>query len=95
MFGASLKQLFTMMVLDAAGRWTSTPTAGKLVPQLPKPPVSRSYPRCSEGERVRRMGQILQGTLKRENGLVDPGKLISRPATAGRRFHTLQIQRPY
>jgi len=95
MFRAGLKQLLTMAVLAAAGRGTSAPTADKLVLQLPKPPVSRSYPRSSEGERVRRMGQILQGTLKRENGLVDPGQLISRPATGGRRYHTLQIQRPY
>lgn len=95
MFGSSLKQLFTMMVLDAAGRGTSAPTTDKLISQLPKPPVSRQYPRSSEGERVRRMGQILSGTHRRENGLVWPGQLISRPATAGRRFPAMQIQRPY
>lgn len=90
MFGnTSLKQLFTMMVLAAASRGTSAPAGNPLVPRLPKPPVSRQYPRCSEGERVRRMGQILSGTLKRENGLIDPGQLISRPNG------TLQIQRPY
>lgn len=91
MFGnASLKQLFTMMVLAAAGRQTATSTTSNpLIPRLPKPPVSRKYPQRSEGERVRRMGQILQGTHRRENGLVDPGQLISRPNG------TLQIQRPY
>ncbi len=96
MFGASLKQLFTMAVLTAASRGTSTSTTSNLlIPKLPKPPVSRQYPRSNVGEGSRRMRQILSGTLKRENGLVDPGQLISRPATNGRRYNTLNLQRPY
>lgn len=86
MFNGNLKQLFTAMVLEAV--------ANELVP-LPKPPVSRQYPRSNVGEGSRRMRQILNGTLKRENGLVDPGQLISRPATNGRRYNTLNLQRPY
>ena len=92
MFNGNLKQLFTMMVLAAAGRGARTVTTqadSGLVSLLPKPRVSRQYPRCSEGERVRRMGQILLGTLHRENGLARDGQLISRPNG------TLQIRRPY
>ena len=92
MFNEKLKQLFTMMVLAAAGsgaRTVTATTADPLVPMLPKPRVSRQYPRCSEGERVRRMSQILLGTLRQENGLARDGQLISRPNG------TLQIRRPY
>ena len=92
MFNGNLRQLFTMMVLAAAGRGAKTVTTqadSPLVPLLPKFPVSQRYPRCNEGERVRRMGQILLGTLRQENGLARDGQLISRPNG------TLQIRRPY
>ena len=92
MFNGNLKQLFTMMVLAAAGRGAKTVTtqaASPLVSPLPKLPVSRQYPRCSEGERVRRMGQILLGTLRQENGLARDGQLVSRPDGS------IQVRRPY
>ena len=92
MFNGNLRQLFTMMVLAAAGsgaRTVTTQADSGLVSLLPKPRVSRQYPRCSEGERVRRMSQILLGTLRQENGLARDGQLISRPNG------TLQIRRPY
>ena len=92
MFNGNLRQLFTMMVLAAAGRETrtvATQVASPLVPLLPKPRVSRRHPRCNEGERVRRMGQILLGTLRQENGLARDGQLVSRPDG------TLQVRRPY
>lgn len=92
MFNGKLEQLFTMMVLTAAGcgaRTVTTQTASPLVSLLPKPPVSRRYPRCSEGERVRRMSQILLGTLRQENGLARDGQLVSRPNGS------IQIRRPY
>lgn len=92
MFNGNLKQLFTMMVLTAAGcgaRAVTTQTASPLVSLLPKPPVSRRYPRCSEGERVRRMSQILLGTLRQENGLARDGQLVSRPNGS------IQVRRPY
>ena len=92
MFNGNLKQLFTMMVLAAAGRGARTVTTqadSGLVSLLPKPRVSRQYPRCSEGERVRRMGQILLGTLRLENGLARDGQLMSR--IDGK----LQVRRPY
>lgn len=90
MFGnTSLKQLFTMMVLAAASRGTSAPAGNPLVPRLPKLPVSRQYPRCSEGERVRRMGQILLGTHRVQNGLARDSQLVSRPDGK------LQVRRPY
>ena len=92
MFNGNLKQLFTMMVLAAAGsgaRTVTATTADPLVPMLPKPPVSQRYPRCNEGERVRRMGQILLGTLRQENGLARDGQLVSRPDGS------IQVRRPY
>ena len=92
MFNGNLKQLFTMMVLATAGRGdmtVATQGASPLVPLLPKPPVSRRYPRCSEGERIRRMSQILLGTLRRENGLARDGQLVSRPDGS------IQVRRPY
>ena len=92
MFNGNLKQLFTMMVLAAAGSGAKTVTtqaASPLVPMLPKPPVSRQYPRCSEGERVRRMSQILLGTLRLENGLARDSQLVSRPNGS------IQVRRPY
>ena len=92
MFNGNLKQLFTMMVLAAAGRGAETmaaTTADQLVPLLPKPPISRRYPRASEGERVRRMSQILLGTLRRENGLARDGQLVSLPDGS------IQVRRPY
>jgi len=92
MFNGKFEQLFTMMVLTAAGcgaRTVTTQTASPLVPLLPKPRVSRRYPRCSEGERVRRMSQILLGTLRQKNGLARDGQLVSRPNGS------IQIRRPY
>ena len=92
MFNGNLRQLFTMMVLTAAGcgaRTVTTQTASPLVSLLPKPPVSRRYPRCSEGERVRRMSQILLSTHRVENGLTRVGQLVSRPDGK------LQVRRPY
>ena len=92
MFNGNLKQLFTMMVLAAAGRGAgtvTTQTESPLVPRLHKPPVSRQYPRCSEGERVRRMSQILLSTHRVENGLTRVGQLVSRPDGK------LQVRRPY
>ncbi len=92
MFNGNLRQLFTMMVLTAAGhgaRTVATQAASPRVSLLPKPPVSRRYPRCSEGERVRRMSQILLSTHRVENGLTRVGQLISRPNG------TLQIRRQY
>lgn len=92
MFNGNLKQLFTMMVLAAAGRGARTVTtqaASPLVSLLPKPPVSRRYPRCSEGERVRRMSQILLGTHRVQNGLTRVGQLVSRIDGS------IQVRRPY
>ena len=92
MFNGNLKQLFTMMVLAAAGRGARTVTTqadSGLVSLLPKPRVSRQYPRCSEGERVRRMSQILLSTHRVENGLTRVGQLVSRPDGK------LQVRRPY
>ena len=92
MFNGNLRQLFTMMVLAATGREAGTVAAGTadpLVPLVAKPPVSRRYPRCSEGERIRRMSQILLGTLRRENGLARDGQLVSRPDGS------IQVRRPY
>ncbi len=81
MFNGNLKQLFIAMVLEAV--------ANELVPLLPKPPVSQRYPRCSEGERVRRMGQILCGIHRVQNGLARDGQLVSRPDGS------IQVRRPY
>ena len=92
MFNGNLKQLFTTVVLAAAGsgaRTVATQAASPLVPRLPKPPVSQRYPRCNEGERVRRMSQILLGTLRQENGLARDGQLVSRPDGS------IQVRRPY
>lgn len=92
MFNGNLKQLFTAMVLATAGRGdmtVATQVASPLVTLLPKPRVSRRYPRCSEGERIRRMEQILLGTLRRENGLARDGQLVSRPDGS------IQVRRPY
>ena len=92
MFNGKLEQLFTTMVLAVSQRGdraVTTQTASPLVSLLPKPPVSRRYPRCSEGERVRRMGQILLGTHRVENGLTRVGQLVSR--IDGK----LQVRRPY
>lgn len=91
MFNEKLKQLFTLTAL-AAGyslRTVATQRANPLVPLLPKPQVSRRYPRCSEGERVRRMSQILRGTHRVENGLIRNLQLINRPNGG------LQIRWPY
>ena len=88
----SAKQLFAAMHCAATmyySRVKPPQTLNQLVPMLPKPPVSRQYPRCNEGERVRRMGQILLGTLRQENGLARDGQLVSRPDG------TLQVRRPY
>ena len=87
MFNGNLKQLFTAAILAATQAMPQT--VSQLVPLLPKSPVSRRYPRCSEGERVRRMSQILLGTLRRENGLARDGQLVSR--IDGK----LQVRRPY
>ena len=92
MLHENLRKLFTAMVLAAAGsgtRTVATQAASPLVPLLPKFPVSRRYPRCSEGERIRRMSQILLGTLRRENGLARDGQLVSRPDGS------IQVRRPY
>ena len=92
MFNGNLKQLFTAMVLATAGRGdmtVATQGASPLVPLLPKFPVSRQYPRCSEGERIRRMSQILLGTHRVENGLTRVGQLVSRPDGS------IQVRRPY
>lgn len=91
MFNGKLEQLFIAMALVAghSPRTVTTQADSGLVSLLPKPRVSRQYPRCSEGERIRRMSQILLGTLRRENGLARDGQLISRPNG------TLQIRRPY
>ncbi len=91
MFNGKLRKLFATAVLaatQAASEFVS-PVASKLVPLLHKPPVSRRYPRASEGERVRRMGQILLGTYRVENGLVRDGQLVSRPNGS------IQVRRPY
>ena len=89
MLHENLRQLFTAMVLAVSQREDVTRTTSPLVPLLPKPRVSQRYPRCSEGERVRRMGQILLGTLRLENGLARDGQLVSRPDGS------IQVRRPY
>lgn len=89
MFNGKFEQLFAMMVLAVSQRGDVTQAISPLVPQLPKPPVSRRYPRCSEGERVRRMSQILLSTHRVENGLTRVGQLVSRPDGK------LQVRRPY
>ena len=88
----SAKQLFAAMNCAMTmyySRIKPSQTINQLVPLLPKPRVSQRYPRCNEGERVRRMSQILLGTLRRENGLARDGQLVSRPDG------TLQVRRPY
>lgn len=91
MLNGKLEQLFTTMALVAghSPRTVTTQTESQLVSLLPKPPVSRQYPRCSEGERVRRMSQILLSTHRVENGLTRVGQLVSRPDGK------LQVRRPY
>ena len=89
MFNGNLKQLFTMMVLAVSRREDVTQATSPLVSLLPKPRVSRRHPRCNEGERIRRMEQILLGTHRVENGLARDGQLVSRPDG------TLQVRRPY
>ena len=89
MLHENLRQLFTAMVLAVSQREDVTRTTSPLVSLLPKPRVSRQYPRCSEGERVRRMGQILLGTHRVENGLTRVGQLVSRPNGS------IQNRRPY
>ena len=92
MFNGKLEQLSTTMVLAVSqrgDRTVTTQTASPRVSLLPKPPVSRRYPRCSEGERVRRMSQILLSTHRVENGLTRVGQLVSR--IDGK----LQVRRPY
>ena len=89
MFNGNLKQLFAVMVLAVSQRGDVTQAISPLVPQLPKSPVFWRYPRCSEGERVRRMSQILCGTHRVENGLARDGQLVSR--IDGK----LQVRRPY
>lgn len=89
MLHENLRQLFTAMVLAVSQREDVTRTTSPRVSLLPKPRVSRQYPRCSEGERVRRMGQILLGTHRVENGLTRVGQLVSRPDGK------LQVRRPY
>ncbi len=88
----SAKQLFAAMHCAATmyySRVKPPQTLNQLVPLLHKPPVSRRYPRASEGERVRRMGQILLGTYRVENGLARDGQLVSRPDGS------IQVRRPY
>ena len=87
----SAKQLFAAMHCAAAMYYVRTkpPQAYGLDSLFPKPRVSKQYPRCSEGERIRRMSQILLGTLRRENGLTRVGQLVSRPDGK------LQVRRPY
>ena len=88
----SAKQLFAAMHCAAAMYYVRTKppqTVNQLVSPLPKPQVSRQYPRCNEGERVRRMGQILCGTHRVQNGLVRDGQLVSRPDGS------IQVRRPY
>jgi hypothetical protein len=87
MFNGKLRQLFTAAMLAATQAMPQT--VSPLVFLLPKPRVSNQYPRCSEGERVRRMGQILLGTHRVENGLTRVGQLVSRPDGK------LQVRRPY
>ena len=89
MLHENLRQLFTAMVLAVSQREDVTRTTSPLVSLLPKPRVSRRYPRCSEGERVRRMSQILLSTHRVENGLTRVGQLVSRPDGK------LQVRRPY
>ena len=88
----SAKQLFAAMHCAATmyySRVKPPHTTNQLVPMLPKPPVSRRYPRCSEGERVRRMSQILLSTHRVENGLTRVGQLVSRIDGS------IQVRRPY
>lgn len=91
MFNETIKQVFAITALAAGHsiRTVATQTANPLVSLLPKPPVSRSYPRSSEGERIRRMSQILLGTHRVENGLARDGQLVSRPDGS------IQVRRPY
>ena len=88
----SAKQLFAAMHCAATmyySRVKTTQTESPLVPRLPKPGISQRYPRCNEGERVRRMSQILCGTHRVQNGLVRDGQLVSRPNGS------IQVRRPY
>lgn len=87
MFNGKLEQLFTAAMLAATQAMPQT--VSPLVSLLPKPPVSRRYPRCSEGERVRRMSQILLGTHRVQNGLTRVGQLVSRIDGS------IQVRRPY
>ena len=91
MFNGNLRQLATMMVMAAglAPRTMIPQRASPLDSLLPKPRVSQRYPRASEGERVRRMSQILLGTHRVENGLIRNLQLINRPNGG------LQIRWPY
>ena len=91
MFSGNLRQLATMMVMAAglAPRTMIPQRASPLDSLLPKPRVSQRYPRASEGERVRRMGQILCGIHRVQNGLARDGQLVSRPDGS------IQVRRPY
>ena len=87
----SAKQLFAAMHCAAAMYYSRVKLsrACGLGSLFPKPPVSRQYPRCNEGERVRRMSQILLSTHRVENGLTRVGQLVSRPDGS------IQVRRPY
>ncbi len=89
MLHENLRQLFTAMVLAVSQREDVTRTTSPLVSMLPKPRVFKQYPRCNEGERIRRMSQILCGTHRVENGLARDGQLVSRPDGS------IQVRRPY
>ena len=90
-----LGNLFTALAMVAGHfpRGVAPQVANPLVTLLPKFPVScrypRWYPHCSEGEQLRRIGQILRGTLRPENGLARNGQLVSRPDGS------IQVRRPY
>lgn len=75
------KQRLTYLLAAAA--------LSSIAPPLRNSSPKKSYPRSSEGERLRRARQIAKGQLTRANGLAWPGQVISRPDGK------LYLQRPF
>ena len=75
MFILRLRQ---MVALATAAAATSS-ALSYLLPTLINWRMGKSYPRSSEGERLRRARQIAKGQLTHANGLARPGQVISKP----------------
>ena len=84
----SILRLRQMVALATAAA-TASSALSYLLPTPTSCRIGKSYPRSSEGERLRRARQIAKGQLTRANGLAWPGQVISRPDGK------LYLQRPF